>query len=41
MIPTTTIEPNYLEEALRSVLQQDPGPEQMQIEVIDDRSTDD
>lgn len=30
----------YLEEALRSVLQQDPGPELMQIAVVDDASTD-
>jgi glycosyltransferase involved in cell wall biosynthesis len=30
----------YLEEALMSVLKQDPGPEQMQIEVVDDCSTD-
>src|SRR5205823_6867555 len=29
---------DYLEETLRSVLQQDPGPEQMQIEVVDDCS---
>jgi glycosyltransferase involved in cell wall biosynthesis len=31
---------SYLIEALRSVLQQDPGPEIMQIEVVDDFSTD-
>lgn len=30
----------YLEETLRSVLVQDPGPEAMQIEVVDDHSTD-
>lgn len=30
----------YLEETLQSVLLQDPGPEMMQIEVIDDHSTD-
>ncbi|HVS98627.1 MAG TPA: glycosyltransferase, partial [Puia sp.] len=30
----------YLEEALKSVLDQDPGAELMQIEVIDDHSTD-
>src|SRR6266513_1770167 len=41
MIPTYNPRPDYLEETLHSVLQQDPGPEQMQIEVIDDRSTDD
>jgi glycosyltransferase involved in cell wall biosynthesis len=32
---------NYLEETLKSVLQQDPGQEQMQIEVVDDCSTKD
>jgi glycosyltransferase involved in cell wall biosynthesis len=31
----------YLRETLQSVLVQDPGPEQMQIEVVDDCSTDD
>ncbi|HEV2483242.1 MAG TPA: glycosyltransferase [Puia sp.] len=31
---------NYLPQALRSILMQDPGPELMQIEVIDDCSTD-
>ncbi|MDB5020746.1 MAG: hypothetical protein JWQ28_1873 [Pedobacter sp.] len=31
---------DYLEEAMNSVLRQDPGPEQMQIEVVDDHSTD-
>ena len=41
MIPTYNPCADYLEETLRSVLQQDPGPEQMQIEVIDDRSNDD
>ena len=30
----------YLIENIRSVLQQDPGPERMQIEVVDDFSTD-
>ena len=39
MIPTYNPRADYLEETLRSVLQQDPGPEQMQIEVIDDGST--
>jgi glycosyltransferase involved in cell wall biosynthesis len=29
----------YLEKTLRSVLSQDPGPEEMQIEVVDDAST--
>jgi glycosyltransferase involved in cell wall biosynthesis len=41
MIPTFNPRADYLEETLRSVLQQDPGPEQMQIEVIDDGSNDD
>jgi glycosyltransferase involved in cell wall biosynthesis len=41
MIPTYNPRADYLEESLQSVLRQDPGPEQMQIEVIDDRSTDD
>ena len=41
MIPTYNPRADYLEETLRSVLQQDPGPEQMQIEVVDDRSMDD
>jgi len=31
---------SYLQQALESVLIQDPGPDQMQIEVIDDASTD-
>ena len=41
MIPTYNPRPDYLEETLKSVLQQDPGPEQMQIEVVDDCSKDD
>ena len=41
MIPTYNPRAAYLEDTLNSALQQDPGPEQMQIEVIDDRSTDD
>jgi glycosyltransferase involved in cell wall biosynthesis len=41
MIPTYNPRVDYLEETLHSVLQQDPGPEQMQIEVIDDCSSDD
>jgi glycosyltransferase involved in cell wall biosynthesis len=41
MIPTYNPRADYLEETLHSILQQDLGPEQMQIEVIDDRSTDD
>jgi glycosyltransferase involved in cell wall biosynthesis len=40
MIPTYNPRADYLEETLSSVLQQDPGPNQMQIEVVDDRSTD-
>jgi glycosyltransferase involved in cell wall biosynthesis len=40
MIPTFDCA-SYLEQALRSVLAQDPGPEAMQIEVVDDASTDD
>src|SRR5215210_6047396 len=32
---------DYLRESLRSVLAQDPGPEIMQIEVVDDCSTSD
>lgn len=39
MIPTYNCT-NFLRETLRSVLTQDPGPEIMQIEVIDDYSTD-
>ncbi len=40
MIPTYNCA-GYLRETLASVLSQDPGPEIMQIEVIDDRSTQD
>src|ERR1051326_8157020 len=39
MIPTYNCT-QYLREALASVLLQDPGAEQMQIEVVDDCSTD-
>src|SRR5882757_2983365 len=39
MIPSYNCS-NYLRETLLSVLAQDPGPEKMQIEVIDDHSTD-
>jgi glycosyltransferase involved in cell wall biosynthesis len=38
MIPTYNARANYLEETLNSVLQQDPGPEKMQIEIVDDCS---
>ena len=41
MIPTYNPRADYLEQTLRSVLEQDPGPAQMQIEVIDDCSNDD
>jgi len=41
MIPTYNSRAEYLEQTLCSVLKQDPGPEQMQIEVIDDCSKDD
>ena len=40
MIPTYNPRADYLEETLHSVLQQDPGPEEMQIEVVDDCSKD-
>ena len=38
MIPVYNAPAGYLEETLRSILQQDPGPDQMQIEVVDDCS---
>jgi glycosyltransferase involved in cell wall biosynthesis len=38
MIPAYNPSPEYLEQALRSVLEQAPGPDQMQIEVVDDGS---
>src|SRR3989442_4437693 len=41
MIPTYNPRSNFLEETLTSVLRQDPGPDQMQIEVVDDGSNDD
>jgi glycosyltransferase involved in cell wall biosynthesis len=40
MIPTYNARADYLEETLKSILQQDPGPEEMQIEVVDDCSKD-
>jgi glycosyltransferase involved in cell wall biosynthesis len=40
MIPTYNCA-RYLGEAIESVLDQDPGPERMQIEVVDDCSSDD
>lgn len=40
MIPTYNCA-NYLRETLLSILAQDPGPETMQIEVVDDHSTKD
>src|SRR5687768_13563761 len=40
MIPTYNCA-RFLPETLASLLAQDPGPEQMQIEVIDDHSTED
>jgi glycosyltransferase involved in cell wall biosynthesis len=40
MIPTYNARTGYLEEVLRSVLQQDLGPDEMQIEVVDDCSND-
>jgi glycosyltransferase involved in cell wall biosynthesis len=41
MIPTYNPRADYLEETLLSVIKQDPGPDQMQIEIIDDCSNDD
>ncbi len=40
MIPTYRPQEDYLRHTLQSVLQQDPGPEQMQVEVVDDCSPD-
>jgi len=40
MIPTYNPNLKYLEQALGSVLEQAPGPREMQIELIDDGSTD-
>lgn len=38
MLPTYNPDAQYLEKTLRSVLEQDPGPESMQIRIIDDAS---
>lgn len=40
MVPTYRPREKYLRQTLESVLRQDPGPEQMQIEVVDDGSQD-
>lgn len=40
MIPAYNPRRDYLEQTLRSILSQDPGPERMQIEVVDDCSPD-
>ena len=39
MVPAYNPRLDYMTQALRSVLDQDPGPERMQIEVVDDCST--
>ncbi len=39
MIPTYDPKPNHFEQMLRSVLSQDPGSDAMQIDVVDDCST--
>lgn len=39
MVPIYNCPPDYLRETLESVLAQDPGPEHMQVEVIDNCST--
>jgi len=39
MVPIYNCPPHYLRETLQSVLRQDPGPAEMQIEVIDNCST--
>ena len=41
MIPSFNSAPSYLRQTIDSVLAQDPGPEQMQIEVVDDCSNED
>jgi glycosyltransferase involved in cell wall biosynthesis len=40
MIPAYNPDEKYLEQTLQSILKQDPGPERMQIEVVDDCSPD-
>jgi cellulose synthase/poly-beta-1,6-N-acetylglucosamine synthase-like glycosyltransferase len=37
MIPTYNPRADYLAETLLSVLKQDPGPDEMQVEVVDSR----
>lgn len=39
VIPTYNPNPDYLEKTLKSIVEQDLGVDQMQIEVVDDRST--
>src|SRR5687768_10483748 len=39
MVPVHNCPPHYLRETLESVVRQDPGPAEMQIEVIDNCST--
>jgi ribosomal protein S14 len=39
MVPIYNCPPHYLRETLQSVLRQDPGPAEMQVEVIDNCST--
>jgi glycosyltransferase involved in cell wall biosynthesis len=41
MLPTYRPDPLYLEQTLRSVLAQDPGPAAMQIRIVDDGSPED
>jgi glycosyltransferase involved in cell wall biosynthesis len=38
MVPTFNPNPKYLEETLMSILAEDPGPREMQIELVDDGS---
>ena len=41
MMPTYNCDPELFEQALRSILDQDPGPDRMQVAVVDDCSSDD